>query len=336
MSKRGLGKGLGALLPGSDEAQRDAAQELAVNRIRPNADQPRQLFDADKLDELAASIREHGVVQPILVRPVGTDYEIVAGERRWRAAQLAGLRTVPAVVRDLTGSQVMEIALIENLQREDLNPLEEARAYRRLLDEFGLSQDQLAKRLSKSRPQITNTLRLLQLQPPVQELVERGDLTMGHAKAVLALENPEAQVGVARRAAEHKLSVRDTEEAVRQTLQPVAPVPAGGTPANAALDEAEAEATDGGAHPSPKALSNSTTGGGGSAAAGRASAKTATLLAIEAELRARFGTPVAIQPGALKGSIELTYFGEDDLTRLVDLLLGEDVPRGTSEEEEAS
>jgi ParB family chromosome partitioning protein len=269
-------------------------------------------------------------VQPILVRPVGTDYEIVAGERRWRAAQLAGLRTVPAVVRDLTGSQVMEIALIENLQREDLNPLEEARAYRRLLDEFGMSQDQLAKRLGKSRPQITNTLRLLQLQPPVQELVERGDITMGHAKAVLALEDPEAQVGVARRAAEHKLSVRDTEEAVRQTLQPVGPVPVGGTPAIAALDEVEA--TDDGARPSPREVRKSASGGG-SAAAGRAAAKTATLLAIEAELRARFGTPVAIQPGTLKGSIELTYFGDDDLTRLVDMLLGEDVPRGTSEEE---
>lgn len=323
MSKRGLGKGLGALLPGSEDIQRESAQEIAINRIQPNAEQPRQVFDADKLEELAASIREHGVVQPILVRPVGDGYEIVAGERRWRAAQLAGLRTVPAVVRELTGSQVMEIALIENLQREDLNPLEEARAYRRLLDEFGLSQEQLAKRLGKSRPQISNTLRLLQLQPEVQALVERGELTMGHAKAVLALESADEQVHIARQVVEQKLSVRDTEEAVRRTLQP--------QPA----ERATAGSGAAGSERDPGVAGPGTRKGKGNAhaaGAGRPFGKPAELLAIEAELRARFGTPVSIQPGTLKGSIELTYFGEDDLARIVDMLLGEDVPRGTSEE----
>lgn len=330
MSKRGLGKGLGALLPGSDDNQRDAAQQIAIDRIQPNPEQPRQVFDEDKLEELAASIREHGVVQPILVRPAGAGYEIVAGERRWRAAQLAGLRAVPAVVRDLTGSQVMEIALIENLQREDLNPLEEARAYRRLLDEFGLSQEQLAKRLGKSRPQISNTLRLLQLQPEVQELVERGELTMGHAKAVLALDSPEEQVGVARNVVAQKLSVRDTEEAVRRTLQPVDDAPAAA--AASAADVEKGRDANGSAHDVRQRAKGAGGSGASSGSAGRQAGKSASLLAIEAELRARFGTPVSIQPGALKGSIELTYFGEDDLTRLVEMLLGEDVPRGTSEE----
>lgn len=319
MSKRGLGKGLGALLPGSDEAPREAAQEIEISRIQPNADQPRQVFDRDKLEELAASIREHGIVQPLLVRPVGSGYEIVAGERRWRAAQLAGLKKVPAVVRELSGSQVMEIALIENLQRENLNPIEEARAYRRLIDEFGLSQEQLAQRLGKSRSQVANTLRMLQLEPEVQTLVERGDLTMGHAKAVLALEDRDKQVEWAQQVVERKMSVRDTEEAIRQALQPAAPASHGGkapSPVREGTDQP----------PVPTAQ------GTVSASAGRAPAKSAALLAVEAELRAHFGTPVSIQAGAAKGSIELTYFGDDDLTRLVDMLLGRDVPRGTSDE----
>lgn len=320
MSKRGLGKGLGALLPSTDDTPREAAQEIEIARIHPNAEQPRQLFDPEKLEELAASIREHGIVQPLLVRPTASGYEIVAGERRWRAAKLAGLKKVPAVVRELSGSQVMEIALIENLQREDLNPMEEARAYKRLLDEFGMSQEQLAKRLGKSRSQVANTLRMLQLEPEVQTLVEQGDLTMGHAKAVLALDDPKQQVEFAQRVVEQKLSVRETEDAIRQALQPVA----------------SSTATD------PAQVSESSAGTGGTSTAsdkravapgpGRGAAKDASLLAVEAELRARFGTPVTIQPGTAKGSIELTYFGEDDLIRLVDMLLGRDVPRGTSEE----
>lgn len=333
MSKRGLGKGLGALLPGSDEAQRDAAQEIEITRIHPNKEQPRQVFDPDKLEELAASIREHGIVQPLLVRPKGNGYEIVAGERRWRAARLAGLKAVPAVVRELSGSQVMEIALIENLQRENLNPLEEARAYRRLLDEFGLSQEQLAQRLGKSRSQVTNTLRLLQLDPAVQDLVERGDLTMGHAKAVLSVDDPEQQRALAQDVVERKLSVRDTEEAIRIAFRPDAvaattelPTDEPALPGEGVGGEMARTASD------PRSTGGSSGRTSAGVAAGRGGAKNASLLAVEAELRARFGTPVTIQAGVNKGSIELTYFGEDDLTRLVDMLLGRDVPRGTSDE----
>lgn len=218
MLKRGLGKGLGALLPESAGSPPEAAQEIAIRRIRANADQPRQVFDPERLAELAASIREHGVVQPILVRPLGDGFEIVAGERRWRAAQLAGLRTVPAVVRELTGSQVMEIALIENLQREDLNPLEEAQGVQRLLNEFGLTHEQAAQAIGRSRSATSNLLRLLNLAQPVQTMLLAGDIDMGHARALLAVDAA-TQIQLANVVIARRLSVRDTEKLVAMSLE---------------------------------------------------------------------------------------------------------------------
>lgn len=290
--KRGLGRGLGALLP-EVEASREGGREIELERVRPNSGQPRKHIDPEKLEELAASIREHGVVQPVVVRPSGDGFELVAGERRWRAAKLAGLRTIPAVVRDLSESQVMEIALIENLQREDLNPIEEARAYRRLIEEFGLTQDELARRLGKSRPQIANTLRLLNLHPEVQEQVFRGEVSMGHAKVLLSLESAAVQAELARRVAQRKLSVRETEEAAKAL-----------------------------ARPRPGGMGRARDGAERSIAA----AHSADIAEVEATLRAKLGTPVSIVCGSPKGRIEIAFFGEEDLVRVTDLLLGS-VPR---------
>lgn len=190
--------------------------EIGVEEISPNPYQPRQDFGAEGLAELAASIREHGVVQPVIVRRRGVGYELVAGERRWRAARLAGLRSIPAVVRELSDGEAAMIALIENVQREDLNPLEEAQAYRCLMEEFGLTQEEVARRVGKSRPAVANALRLLGLDEAVRGWVAEGKLSAGHARAVACLESPLAQREVARRAVEGGLSVRQTEALARR------------------------------------------------------------------------------------------------------------------------
>lgn len=216
--KHGLGRGLAALLPVVEARTDEPVRELALTEIRPNSFQPRKTFDEEKLAELAASIKAHGVLQPVVVRAVIGGFELVAGERRFRAAQMAGLSKIPAVVRELSDAEMMELALIENLQREDLNPLEEAVAFQRLLQEFGLTQEELARHLGKSRSHIANTIRLLNLPESVQENVSRGTITMGHARALLALEDPELQNQVSRRIIEKGLSVRDTENLVRSLL----------------------------------------------------------------------------------------------------------------------
>jgi len=201
------------------EAQGDEpVREVPVKEIRPNSFQPRRVFDEEKLAELAESVRAHGVLQPVVVRAVIGGFELVAGERRWRAAQLAGLERVPVVVRELSDAEMMEIALIENLQREDLNPLEEATAYQRLLQEFGLTQEELARRLGKSRSHIANIIRLLNLPAGVQEYVSRGTISMGHARALLALEDAELQNQVCRQVVTKNLSVRETENLIRSLL----------------------------------------------------------------------------------------------------------------------
>ena len=214
MSKKGLGRGIGALIPGIDPADRErlGVVELEIGVIRPNPDQPRKEFDEVRLEELALSIKEHGIVQPILVRKVGDGYEIVAGERRWRAAQLAGLTKVPALVREFSDAERMEIALIENLQREDLNPMEEAEAYRTLMESFGLTQEALAQRLGRSRSQVANTLRLLQLPAQVQDEVRAGRLSMGHAKVLCGVEDPARVVALAEMVIAKGLSVRELED----------------------------------------------------------------------------------------------------------------------------
>jgi ParB family chromosome partitioning protein len=215
MSKKRLGKGLQALIP-SVEDENQGVTEININRILPNPHQPRRDFDDEKLEELAASIREHGVIQPIIVRENGDMYELVAGERRWRAAKKLGHTTIPAIIKEYTDGEVMEIALIENLQREDLNPIEEAAAYKQLMEEFGLTQDELSKKIGKSRSLIANSIRLLNLPAEIQELLEKGAITTGHARSLLSLDDKGMQMELARRIIEEGLTVRDIEKIVKK------------------------------------------------------------------------------------------------------------------------
>ena len=246
--KKGLGRGLGALFgddidiartrrkqasgtekAGEGKDTENEAKESGVSRetslirlslIEPNSAQPRKVFDEESLKELTESIRAHGVLQPILVQKNGSSYEILVGERRWRAARMAGLKEIPAIVKDVDKQEAAEIALIENIQREDLNSVEEARAYRSLLDEFGLTQEELASRVSKSRTAITNSLRLLQLDKDVLDLVESGELSAGHARAILSINGKRAQYKAAREVINSRLSVRETEKLAKQYNAP--------------------------------------------------------------------------------------------------------------------
>ena len=217
--KKGLGRGLDALLGDYTQPTPEGVQELDIHLIDTNAGQPRKDFDQEKLQELADSIRQHGVVQPILLRQNGERYVIVAGERRFRAARLAGLEKVPAIVKDLDEAQVMEVALIENLQREDLNPIEEAAAIRFLMQQHDLTQEEVSKRLSKSRPAIANSLRLLTLPEPVQAYLRNGKLQAGHARALAGLQDPEAQAVLADKIVGEGLSVRAAESLAREQGQ---------------------------------------------------------------------------------------------------------------------
>ena len=217
--KKGLGRGLDALLGDYTQPTPEGVQELDIHLIDTNAGQPRKDFDQEKLQELADSIRQHGVVQPILLRQNGERYVIVAGDRRFRAARLAGLEKVPAIVKDLDEAQVMEVALIENLQREDLNPIEEAAAIRFLMQQHDLTQEEVSKRLSKSRPAIANSLRLLTLPEPVQAYLRNGKLQAGHARALAGLQDPEAQAVLADKIVGEGLSVRAAESLAREQGQ---------------------------------------------------------------------------------------------------------------------
>lgn len=212
--KKGLGKGLGALIT-SAETEDTGVLEVRINEIEPNRSQPRKSFDDEKLAQLAESIKQHGVVQPLIVQREGSKYIIVAGERRWRASRIAGLKTIPVIVRDLSDRQMMEIALIENLQREDLNPIEEAEAYERLISEFGMTQEEIASTVGKSRPAIANSLRLLALQEEIRTKLIAGELTSGHARALLAIEDRERQVKAAEEVIKKELNVRETEQLVK-------------------------------------------------------------------------------------------------------------------------
>jgi ParB family transcriptional regulator, chromosome partitioning protein len=220
--RRALGRGLDALIPSGTGTQ--GLQEVAIDRIEPNAEQPRQRFERAALDELAASIREHGVVQPLVVSAIGDDrYRIVVGERRWRAAQIAGLERVPVVVKDVSDRQTLELALIENLQRADLNPLEEAQAYQRLTQDFGLTQAEVGLQVGKSRVAITNTMRLLLLPEAAKKAVIEGRITEGHARALLGLLERHAQLTLLERIERDELTVRQTEELVRRLTEPRVP-----------------------------------------------------------------------------------------------------------------
>ncbi|MDQ2094305.1 ParB/RepB/Spo0J family partition protein [Rhodalgimonas zhirmunskyi] len=228
--KRGLGRGLSALMADvAPEAEKDesaprrAEQQIPIERVAPNPDQPRRTFEQDKLDDLANSIREKGIIQPLIVRPdprKSGEFQIVAGERRWRAAQIAQLHEVPVIVRNFDDTEVLEVAIIENIQRADLNPVEEAAGYRALIDRFGHTQDQLAKALGKSRSHIANQMRLLTLPDEVQDLLSLGAISAGHARALITADDP---VALARKVVNSGLSVRETERLAKQAAEPKKP-----------------------------------------------------------------------------------------------------------------
>ena len=233
MKNRGLGKGLSALFADTEEdygksllfdepeekGEKKGVEELDISLIYPNPNQPRKVFDKDALEELASSIKKHGVIMPIIVNKEGDRYMIIAGERRWRASSLAGLKTVPVIVKRYTERQIKEISLIENLQREDLNPIEAANAMKALMNDYGLTQEEVADRIGKSRSAVANTLRLLQLTPEVIRLITDGKLSQGHAKVLVPLE-PTVQIHFANLAVKKGLSVRDIEQAVKEYLTP--------------------------------------------------------------------------------------------------------------------
>ena len=241
MAARGLGKGLDSLIPnalGETKTKKEAVAKakseatteekepqtlVKITKVEPNREQPRKNFDEDALQELADSIKQFGLLQPILVQDRKDYYEIIAGERRWRAAKLAGLKEVPVIIRNYTEQEIVEISLIENIQREDLNPIEEAMAYKRLMEEFHLKQDEVAERVSKSRAAVTNSIRLLKLNEDVQRMVVDEMISTGHARALLAVENPEEQYNLAQRIFDEKLSVRDVEKLVKNLHKPAKP-----------------------------------------------------------------------------------------------------------------
>src|SRR5882672_10870553 len=224
MTRKALGRGLGALLSAEGTATAtDDATEVPTDLIDPSLLQPRTVFDDTKLEELSRSITANGVVQPVLLRRKGARYELIAGERRWRAAVLAGLTNVPVVLRNVSDEKVLEIALIENIQREDLNPIEEARAYKKLIDTMGLTQETVAERVGRDRSYVTNYLRLLKLPDDIQQLVQSGRLSTGHARTLLGVDHVDIQRRIARKIIEQDLSVRATEQIVRRAAQPSVP-----------------------------------------------------------------------------------------------------------------
>lgn len=239
IKKKGLGKGLDSLIPDnksiksvtpdkSAEAKKKAeekagVQMMKINEVEPNRDQPRKNFDEDALLELSDSIKQFGVLQPLLVRKRKDYYEIIAGERRWRAAKIAGVKEVPVIVKEYTDQEILEIGLIENIQRENLNPIEEAIAFKRLLEEFNLKQDEVAERVSKSRTAVTNSMRLLKLSDKVQQMIIDDMISTGHARALLAIDDPELQYTLANKIFDEKLSVRETEKLVKEIKNPKKP-----------------------------------------------------------------------------------------------------------------
>ncbi|MGL5269340.1 MAG: ParB/RepB/Spo0J family partition protein [Selenomonadaceae bacterium] len=286
----GLGKGLGALLKNTDDAK-DKIQLVPVSDIQANPFQPRKEFDAEALEELMNSIKEYGVLQPLLVRKLLHGYELIAGERRLRASKLAGLEKVPVLVRNYTDAQVTEIALIENLQRCDLNAIEEAEAYDRLLTEFGLTQEILAQKVGRSRSHIANFLRLLRLAPRVQEYIINGSITMGQAKPLLALEEESLQLEAAEYIIAEDLSAREAEELVKKIEK------------------------------SPTYLADREEGQEREAAAD----KSREIFVVEAEdrLKLLLGTNVKIKPGKKKSKIEIEFYSAEDLDRIIETLTEE-------------
>lgn len=290
---RGLGKGLDALIPSgiNDKSSKTKESSLSekksgetvvnITKVEPNREQPRKNFDEDALEELAESIKQFGLLQPILVQDRKTYYEIIAGERRWRAAKKAGLKEVPVIIKNLTEQEIVEISLIENIQREDLNPIEEAQAYKRLLTEFNLKQDEVAERVAKSRTAVTNSMRLLKLCDNVQQMIIDGMISTGHARALISIEDPEQQYTVAQQIFDEKLSVRDVEKLVKNLNQPP-------KVKKAAITDKSLEAV----------YQN-----------------------IEENLKQKLSTKVSItSKGNGAGKIEIEFYSHEDLEKLMDLL----------------
>ena len=299
MAKTGLGRGLSSLLgarltadkktksgkkPASTlpPATAKAPNEVPVGKILPGAMQPRNGMDDDSLNELAESIRENGIMQPLVVRPREGGYELIAGERRWRAAQMAGLARVPIVIRDVDDRTALELALVENLQRENLDPIEEARGYAQLMEQFDLKQEEVAVKVGKNRATVANSLRLIKLPPEVQAYIRDGRLSSGHAKAILGLKNAKDQIAAAKRAIKKELSVRQTEELV------------------AALGQAVPGKVRRG--PVAKGAANT------------------HILDLEGKLRDRLGTKVALRYRKGKGSVDIKFFNDEDLQRILEAL----------------
>ncbi len=299
MARRsGLGKGLGALIPSEVSSPTDdaALRELPVSQIEPNRNQPRGYFDEEALVSLTASITELGVLQPVLVRPLGQDrYELIAGERRWRAAKRAGLPAIPAVVRKIDDTSSLEQAVVENLHRADLNPLEEAGAYQQLIEDFKLSHDDVARRVGRSRSAVSNMLRLFQLPPGIQKLVAETQLSAGHARALLGTPDRAFQEELARRAVNDQLSVRDVEEAVRVR---------------------NGESAESGPAPEPAAAAGKPAEDGSMAAAAGRRLRPPGLLELEELLSDRLDTRVKVSMGAKRGKVTIEFATLEDLERI--------------------
>jgi ParB family chromosome partitioning protein len=275
---------LSALLSDTPATTNEELLEVDIDLIEPSPAQPRTHFDENRLEELAQSIRSNGIVQPLLLRRRGSGYQLVAGERRWRAAQRAGLQRVPAVVRDIPDNKLLELALIENIQRQELNAIEEAHAYKRLIETLNLTQEMVAQRVGRDRSFITNYLRLLRLPEDIQRLVEEEKITMGHARALLGVDDPDIQRRVARNVMEQTLSVRETERAIKRIIAGVSPSNDPSTPMR--RDDANVRAA-------------------------------------ETKLRRRFGTQVRVLPSqtGTGGKIEIEYYNDGDLDRIYRLLV---------------
>ncbi|MBL4930496.1 ParB/RepB/Spo0J family partition protein [Clostridium paridis] len=281
MSKKfGLGKGLNALIPSEDidEVDEKSKVYISINKIRANSEQPRKYFDSEKISELSKSILNHGVIQPLILQKDNENYIIVAGERRWRAAKLAGLKEVPAIIMDLSKSQLLEISLIENIQREDLNPIEEAKAFKQLISEFNLTQEALSERVGKSRTTITNSMRLLNLDERVQNYVVEGVISEGHGRTLLAIEDKEIQYKMAQKVIDDKISVRELEKIIK----------------NLGKEKKKSEDTEGEMSPYLKDLRE--------------------------KLESKFGTKVNIDKKRSKGKIEIEYYSNEDLERILEII----------------
>jgi len=272
---RGLGRGLDALLSsGIDMEESKEIKELPAELIDARSDQPRKIFNEESLKELAESIREYGVLQPVLVRPKGEKYEIIAGERRYRAAQIAGIEVIPALVKEIDDVEADEISLIENLQRENLNPIEEAVAYKKMIEKYNYTQESLGKRIGKSRAHITNTIRILNLPEEIKEMIEKGKITAGHARTILSLREKDDQISAAREIVEGKMSVRETERRIKGRK---------GTKRN---------------------IKN----------------KRIEIIDLEERLQRHFGTRTEIVEKEPGGRIEVFYYNQEELERILEIL----------------